>query len=130
MDKDCVAMYNLNNGEPGKWNDVDCEGKKAVLCKSPGDPKISNEPELEMCEGKEGFMKFNDGCYKWVEEEKTWLEAETDCTQQGGHLVSIWDGLEQAYVFTSVKRAESWIGLNKKQVRGGYIQILHAIIFF
>ena len=121
-------MKSLNNGEVGKWNDADCEAKKAVLCKSPADPEISNEPELEMCEGKEGFKSFNDGCYKWVSEEKNWSEAEADCIQQGAHLVSIWDGLEQAYAFTSVKNVGSWIGLNKKQVGVGQLHILKIVI--
>ena len=69
-----------------------------------------------MCEDKEGYKKFNNGCYKWVEEDKLWSEAEEHCAQDDAHLVSIWDNLEQAYAFTNVKTVQSWIGLHKAQV--------------
>ena len=107
----------MNNGvNSGKWNDAACDGKKSVLCKARANPENSKEPEVEMCEDKEGYMKFNDGCYKWFEEKKTWKEAEQDCFDQDAHLVSIWDNLEQAYVFTNVKTIQSWIGLKKAEV--------------
>ena len=110
-------MNNLYNGvNSGKWNDAACDGKKSVLCKARANPENSIEPEVEMCEDKEGYLKFNDGCYKWFEEEKTWEEAEKDCFDQEAHLVSIWDNLEQAYVFTNVKTIQSWIGLRKIEV--------------
>ena len=67
-------------------------------------------------EDKPEFVRFNGGCYRWVDEAKTWNEAEQDCSQQGAHLVSIWDGLEQAYAFANVKSSQSWIGLKKEPV--------------
>ena len=117
LDEDCAVLNNLYNGvNSGKWNDAACDGKKSVLCKARANPENSIEPEVEMCEDKEGYLKFNDGCYKWFEEEKTWEEAEQDCFDQEAHLVSIWDNLEQAYVFTNVKTIQSWIGLRKAEV--------------
>ena len=78
-----------------------------------------NPPALQTCdeEGLSGYVKFNGGCYRWVNEPKTWSEAEADCAGQGAHLVSIWDDLEQAYTFSAVKDSKSWIGLKKEPVR-------------
>ena len=106
------------NGEPGKWNDASCDVKKGVLCKATANTEITEPPKLETCEdeGHGDFYRYNGGCYRWMNEPKSWTEAEADCNQQGGHLTSIWDDLEQAYAFTNVKSAQSWIGLKKEPV--------------
>ena len=114
------------NDEPGKWNDASCDSFKGVLCKSLADPNIENPPQLETCEdeGMPNFLRYNGGCYRWMGEAKTWNEAEQDCSQQGAHLVSIWDDLEQAYSFTNVKSVQSWIGLRKEPVCLIYVGLL------
>ena len=106
------------NGEPGKWNDASCDGPRGVLCKSMANPEIDTPPQLETCEdeGKPEYLRYNGGCYRWMEEEENWNEAEATCSQQGAHLVSIWDELEQAYIFTNVKSTQSWIGMKKEAV--------------
>ena len=65
-----------------------------------------------------------------MEEEENWNEAEATCSQQGAHLVSIWDELEQAYIFTNVKSTQSWIGMKKEAVcfRFVYYKILVSYI--
>ena len=115
-------MYNIKHpggdisGEPGKWNDAACDSLKGVLCKGMASTENANPPQLETCEGLTDFYRFNGGCYRWASEAKTWNDAEQDCAQQGAHLVSIWEELEQAYTFSSVKDSKSWIGLKKEPV--------------
>jgi len=60
------------------------------------------------------FTKFNGECYKWIDEPKSWSDAEDDCKQKGAHLVSIIDPVEQAYVFTELQSNKAWIGLSNK----------------
>ena len=110
-------MYGLHYN-PGKWNDADCGSTKGVLCKAMASSENENPPALETCdeEGLSGYYRFNGGCYRWMNEAKTWSEAEADCSSQNAHLVSIWDDLEQAYTFSSVQDSKSWIGLKKEPV--------------
>ena len=124
LDEDCGSLYNIkhpggdDNGEPGKWNDAACDNPKGVLCKGMASTENANPPQLETCEGEglSEYYRFNGGCYRWVSEAKTWNDAEQDCIQQGAHLVSIWDALEQSYTFSTVKDSKSWIGLKKEPV--------------
>ena len=107
------------NGNPGKWNDAVCDSKKGVLCKAMASSENENPPTLETCDDENlpAFLRFNNGCYRWMNEAKTWDEAEADCAAQGAHLVSIWDDLEQAYTFSTVASTQSWIGIKKESVR-------------
>ena len=110
-------MYGLLYN-PGKWNDAECGNTKGVLCKAEANPEHENPPPLKTCdeEGLSGYVRFNGGCYRWGDESKTWSEAEADCSSENGHLVSIWDDLEQAYTFSAVQNVQSWIGLKKEPV--------------
>ena len=110
-------MYGLHYN-PGKWNDAECSNTKGVLCKAMASTENENQPQLEKCEeeGLSEYYRFNGGCYRWMNEAKTWSEAEADCSSQNAHLVSIWDDLEQAYTFSSVLESKSWIGLKKEPV--------------
>ena len=64
----------------------------------------------------EGYQSIDGGqnCYKLVSKTaKNWNDAETFCKSEGGSLVSIRDGFEQAYV-SLVKTGSvnsEWIGL-------------------
>ena len=116
-------MYGLLYN-PGKWNDAECANTKGVLCKAETNPEHENPPPLKTCdeEGLSGYVRFNGGCYRWANEPKTWSEAEEDCSSENGHLVSIWDDLEQAYTFSAVQNVQSWIGLKKEPVSKAFFE--------
>ena len=65
---------------------------------------------------KDGYLSIDMGqnCYKLISKSpKSWDNAEEYCKADGGHLVSIRDGFEQAYV-SLVKLGSvntEWIGL-------------------
>lgn len=66
-----------------------------------------------------GYSSLDNGknCYKVYLEKKAWNDAKKYCEQvDGGQLVSITDGFEQAlmYLLTYVKtQSDPWIGLIK-----------------
>ena len=76
---------------------------------------IASPLENNGCD-KEGYQSIDGGrnCYKLVSKQpKTWDSAQDFCKSEGGNLVSIQDGFEQAYVSlikTGSVDAE-WIGL-------------------
>merc|ERR1712037_780266 len=37
----------------------------------------------------DGWIQFEEKCYKWSKDEKTWEDAERFCRSEGGHLASV-----------------------------------------
>ena len=70
---------------------------KAILTKDFNEEEIGNgtlviELDVNMREGDKVALTS----YKLYEEGKTWVDAETHCKREGGHLASIHSELEQA----------------------------------
>jgi cysteine-rich repeat protein len=60
----------------------------------------------------DGTLRPDTGaCYVVVPTAATWADAERDCQQRGGHLVSITDGTAAALVQSLVGNNTVWIGL-------------------
>ncbi|CAJ0929692.1 unnamed protein product, partial [Mesorhabditis belari] len=61
------------------------------------------------------YSEFEGNCYKYQPSAPSWLAAETICAQQGGHLVSIHNILENIFIFNLLKAdgvgVAAWIGL-------------------
>ena len=97
---------------------------------------IASPQENNGCD-KEGYQSIDEGqnCYKLVSKQaKNWDNAEEYCKTDGGHLVSIRDGFEQAYV-SLVKTASvnpEWIGLRSVSEQIDVKNILNIInyLFF
>ena len=70
---------------------------------------------------KENYLSIDGGknCYRLVsKQKKSWDEAQQFCKNDGGNLVSIRDGFEQAYI-TLVKTGSiepEWIGLKNVNI--------------
>ena len=113
-------MYNTGMGTiTGMWDDGNCTMRYPYVCKTPASPDNPDPPPSPpQCEDSnhQGFSQFNGACYKWVDEAKSWSEAENSCKQMDAHLVSIIDSIEQAYVFTEISSSPAWIGLSNTQV--------------
>ena len=79
------------------------------------DKTLASPQEKNGC-NKAGYQSIDNGqnCYKlFNDQQKTWDNAELTCRSDGGNLVSIRDGFEQAYI-SLVKTSSSnfeWIGL-------------------
>ncbi|XP_054646252.1 ladderlectin-like [Dunckerocampus dactyliophorus] len=62
-----------------------------------------------------GWDQFNDRCYIFQDEARTFTDAERICNLLGGNLASISDELENAVVYHLVEEADAnqaWIGLH------------------
>lgn len=70
-------------------------------------------------EFKSGYVKYRNSYYKYVEDLKTWQEAEVFCQSEGGHLVSVLDVYEEAflYLLNNSDIEEFWMGATHKNVR-------------
>ena len=114
---------NVLGREPGTWDDGNCTASFAYVCKLPASPDNPNPPSVPKCDdpNHQDYSKFDVFCYKWINEPKSWSEAEKYCQDHNSHLVSVLDTYEQAYVFTEVQSDTAWLGLNNKQV---YLQLL------
>ena len=121
-EEDCGVLAGLGEKQPGFWNDDQCDHSFGVLCKSNVSPSFPDPPQLPTClmYGRPEFFLYKGSCYKWMDEPKTWDDAEQNCMFHHAHLVSITSDVEQAYVFTQpqlgVEQGQAWIGLSNKEV--------------
>lgn len=78
------------------------------------DPGIASVPT----EIPKTFVKLGNSSFKLIQENLTWIEANSRCEKEGGHLASIRDLTSQAYIELQVFRVKqpTWIGLNSEQV--------------
>ena len=108
----------------GMWDDGNCTMRHPYMCKTTTSTNNTDPPPSPpMCDESNhaDFAQFNGACYKWINEPKSWSDAEDDCKQKGAHLVSIIDPVEQAYVFTELQSNKAWIGLSNMDVRNLYL---------
>jgi hypothetical protein len=66
--------------------------------------------------GYEHFQLFKSSCYYFVDEAKTFEEAESDCKSKGANLVSIIDKGSELFAVNAIKASDAWIGLSNKKV--------------
>ena len=66
--------------------------------------------------GFEDFLLFNGDCFLFVDEAKTFDDAEAACKQRGAHLASINDAGSEFFAITTIKSEDAWIGLSNKKV--------------
>ncbi|XP_069805543.1 brevican core protein isoform X4 [Dendropsophus ebraccatus] len=67
----------------------------------------------------EDWDTFQGFCYKHFYDRKSWEEAETQCREYGGHLVSIVTPEEQDFVNNKYKDYQ-WTGLNDRTIEGDF----------
>lgn len=82
------------------------------------DNSIPLQPKVKD-EFKSGYVKYRNSYYKYVEDLKTWQEAEVFCQSEGGHLVSVLNVYEEAflYLLNNSDIEEFWMGATHKNVR-------------
>ncbi|XP_022255986.1 macrophage mannose receptor 1-like [Limulus polyphemus] len=117
----CVEMM----GSPpsaGKWNDYRCEGKRSYICQRYKDPNLpeSKPPNYQDCSHLEqGYVGYRESCYKlYIEasQVKSWKAAEDFCVSQGGHLTSVTNLFDQAFLYSllDVTTENVWNGFHAK----------------
>jgi hypothetical protein len=114
---EALSYSNWNTGEPndaapgedyaeitssGRWNDLPTSWNIPYICEW--------EPHGgAMWDGRE---------YRFFSASQAWTEADEDCEVIGGHLVSIADASENAFVDSLSSVSHVWIGLNDVGTEG------------
>ncbi|KAI4795611.1 hypothetical protein KUCAC02_029784 [Chaenocephalus aceratus] len=88
----------------------------------------SDEPPMELqhetCPSF--WLAFNGRCYRYINTERTWADAELYCVSQGGNLVSIHNTVEEDFVKFLIKSSDpleghTWIGLHDIAKEGSWM---------
>ena len=81
-------------------------------------PEFEKPAPVPMCttSGYESFLQFRGECYQFVEEAKTFDDAEAECVKKGAHLASIGDIGSEFFTSVAVTTSDAWIGLSNKKV--------------
>nr|XP_061795005.1 macrophage mannose receptor 1-like [Nerophis lumbriciformis] len=134
-----MSFANWAEGEPGQNRPcayLDVDGKfKTALCnrtmysvcmqstdmpptQSPNYPGVC--PDDAMADYSQSFtwLPYKSNCYLFVTDEIEWADAATSCVRHGGHLASIEDPDEQAFIQSNLEMFQDshssfWIGLYK-----------------
>uniref|UniRef100_H3C3E4 C-type lectin domain-containing protein n=1 Tax=Tetraodon nigroviridis TaxID=99883 RepID=H3C3E4_TETNG len=70
------------------------------------------------CQCQPGWREYEDRCYLFSSDLKTWLEANAYCLEQNSNLMSIQDVHERLWVRTQIGAEIFWIGLNDRVTEG------------
>lgn len=119
--QDCMMMYtDLSiNGELGKWNDENGNGRDwpgyqlsdiGYICEW-GDYNIAPTPPID-------YSEYNGHKYKYYDDQLSWNEAQEKCEDLGGYLVCISDQNENEFIRTLCNGKEGWIGGNDLVEKG------------
>ncbi|XP_064597162.1 LOW QUALITY PROTEIN: macrophage mannose receptor 1-like [Liolophura sinensis] len=109
-DEDCVTMYAYGKHS---WNDQLCNFQaQGYVCKSPQKP-VTSTTVIPGCPPSAYLYEGN--CYSFVDTRKSFTDAERQCVSLGGHLATIADKYQQAYLSSELSglTGQYWIGLKK-----------------
>ncbi|XP_066913843.1 alpha-N-acetylgalactosamine-specific lectin-like [Clytia hemisphaerica] len=69
-----------------------------------------------------GWTEYSGDFYAYINQKKTWNNAELYCISKGDHLASIKSKQENDFVYrlTTGGRNDYWIGMSDKQVEGSF----------
>jgi len=115
--KNC-ARLSYEGVNKGEWIADYCEvSKQGYICQRPSNPNLPPPtPEPSKC--AEGFKGYRNSCYRLQTEPVAIGEAEEKCKDLGGHLLSVVDSFEQAFIFNYVVKESKPIGIGLQTVEG------------
>ncbi|XP_041666073.1 macrophage mannose receptor 1 [Cheilinus undulatus] len=70
------------------------------------------------CQCQQGWREYENKCYFFSSDTKTWLDAQAFCLEQNSNLMSIQDIHERLWIRTQISSDIYWIGLNDRAVEG------------
>ena len=100
-----------------------------IICLQTNFPKgtmkltLNLDDHLSTLSAPESRQRFNGRCYDYVPTLLTWTDAQKNCQDQGGNLVSIHSEAENNFVVNLIENAnpnlgDVWIGLTDPSVEG------------
>ncbi|KAJ8338950.1 hypothetical protein SKAU_G00357360 [Synaphobranchus kaupii] len=127
--EDCMQVQGVDHINPGYLNDQFCTTSFPFICKkakgtSPPPPPTSGPGWNEKC-GTWVSDPFNDYCYLFSYLSfRNWVDARTDCVNQGGDLISITEPFEQSFIQAQVQQIATgvamWMGGHDSVAEGGW----------
>ncbi|XP_046543699.1 uncharacterized protein LOC124253889 [Haliotis rubra] len=123
MKESCTQMYSTT-ARAGQWNDISCETNMGFVCETMRKPYITI-PEAIPNPCKQGWKPLGGDCFKLVTTPMSRGDSEVSCIQQGGHLTSINNPYEQAFMYLQASDNSStssmWIGMERQNQTGKYV---------
>ena len=113
------------------WRDTDClataaHGDLAPACQREmerGNGSLTTtEPPLVSC--PIGWSEFNGTCFEFILSGRSWLDAEDDCVEEGGHLASVHTFTEYKFVLsltTESSLEHIWLGATDSLHEGSWV---------
>ncbi|XP_024286595.1 macrophage mannose receptor 1 [Oncorhynchus tshawytscha] len=115
---DCGQIY--TGDFSGKWETTNCFKNLGYICKMVGGQNVkpTSVPDSH-CDA--GYLLYGDYCYHFeTEMVKNWLDAESYCASQRGHLASFHTQEELSFITTHMP-APSWVGLSDSRTEGVWV---------
>lgn len=109
----------------GRWNQVRCNAKRMHVCQKRRDkslPAPTATPQVSRCElAYPGSFEYRSSCYR-MGSYQDWDSAASTCQGQGGHLVSIRDAFEDAFLSVkfNFRGGLFWTGLHDAKATGRF----------
>uniref|UniRef100_A0A3B5AZ46 Macrophage mannose receptor 1-like n=1 Tax=Stegastes partitus TaxID=144197 RepID=A0A3B5AZ46_9TELE len=114
------------------WQSSPCSKKLGYICYSKGAEEIPTQAVgTGFC--SEPWVPYNGHCFHLDRTKKTWSDAQKQCRDEGGNLVSIRNVEDQSFVISQLGFAstdELWIGLNDRKTEGLFDWTDHSAVSF
>uniref|UniRef100_A0A8D0CPC0 Mannose receptor, C type 1b n=1 Tax=Sander lucioperca TaxID=283035 RepID=A0A8D0CPC0_SANLU len=110
------------------WQSSTCSKKLGYICYSKAAEVL---PTTAFC--SRPWIPYNGHCFHLNRTQKTWDDAQRECRNEGGDLVSIHNVEDQSFVISQLgytSTDELWIGLNDKKMEGLFDWIDHSTVSF
>ncbi|XP_041658949.1 macrophage mannose receptor 1-like [Cheilinus undulatus] len=114
------------------WQSSPCSKKLGYICYSEESEALPTEAVgTGFC--PRPWTPYNGHCFYLNRTRKTWPDAQRDCRNRGGDLVSIQNVEDQSFVISQLGIASSdelWIGLNDRKTEGLFEWADHSTVRF
>ncbi|XP_070829826.1 macrophage mannose receptor 1-like [Chaetodon trifascialis] len=114
------------------WQSLPCSKKLGYICYSKAVEEVPTQAvETGFC--SRPWIPYNGHCFYLNRTLKTWSDAQRECRNGGGDLVSIRNVEDQSFVISQLGYAstdELWIGLNDRNKEGLFDWIDHSTVSF
>uniref|UniRef100_A0A8C9WZM9 Mannose receptor, C type 1b n=1 Tax=Sander lucioperca TaxID=283035 RepID=A0A8C9WZM9_SANLU len=114
------------------WQSSTCSKKLGYICYSKA-AEVLPTVAVETAFCSRPWIPYNGHCFHLNRTQKTWDDAQRECRNEGGDLVSIHNVEDQSFVISQLgytSTDELWIGLNDKKMEGLFDWIDHSTVSF
>ncbi|XP_054870853.1 macrophage mannose receptor 1-like isoform X2 [Amphiprion ocellaris] len=114
------------------WQSSPCSKKLGYICYSKGaEERPTQAVGTGLCSAP--WIPYNGHCFHLNRTQKTWSDAQKQCRDERGDLVSIRNVEDQSFVISQLGYAstdELWIGLNDRKTEGLFDWTDHSTVSF